>query len=1184
MRRSIKALVAGVAALALSGASVSLSSFAFADAGAPAIQSDQADYTPGSSVVLTGSSWTPGQTVHVAVDDSDNQSWHYDAYPLADESGAFETSFSLPEWFVANYTAIASDADGHRAVATFTDGNVQVRVLAGTNQVAGVSIAWSTFTNSDCTDSKNSGTASTSATAPVTTSGIGGNPTDPHSIRVSAPSTVVYGGSQYSFVNWTGDAPDETNPAICIPASVKNGVISEVANYGSPQPVGKTDQHLTFDPPSKTYGDADFSVAPYASSDSASGIPITFARISGPCTLSTATVHITGAGSCVIRASQAGNTSYNAAADVDGTIAIDKATPSCSVTGYAVPYDGSSHTATGSCTGVGGAALSGLDLSQTTHTAAGTYGSDAWSFTDGTGNYYNASGTVADSIGKVNPTCSVTGYSVNYDGNSHTATGSCTGVGGESLTGLDVSGTTHTNAGSWTDSWTFTSPSANYNNASGSVSDSIGKVNATCSVTGYSATYDGNAHVATGSCTGIGGAALTGLDLTGTSHTGAGSWTDSWSFTDVTGNYNDDSGTVSDSIAKANPTCSVTGYSVTYDGDAHTASGSCTGVNGESLSGLDLSGTTNTNAGSTLDGWTFTDVTGNYNDTSGSVTDVIAKADPTCSVTGYSVTYDGDAHTATGSCTGVKGESLSGLSVSGTTHTNAGTSATDGWSYTDATGNYNHDSGTVSDSIGKADPTCSVTGYTVTYDGDAHTASGSCTGVKGESLPGLSLSGTTHTNAGSYPTDAWSYTDSTGNYNNDGGTVADSIGKANPTCSVTGYSVTYDANAHTATGSCTGAKGETLAGLNLSGTTHTNAGSYPSDTWSFTDGTGNYNNDSGTVSDSIAKANPTCTITGYSVSYDGNFHTATGSCRGVSNELLSALDLTGTSHKDAGTYTDSWSFTASSSNYNDASGSVSDVINTVSATLLYTGTQYVAQGTSAVLSATVSSTVPACVSGQTLRFTLTPTFSGGTGLVTTAVTGSTGQASKSVATNALQTGVYEVAVSLLSANCIATDALDSLVVVGSGDTANGGGWYTLDSTSTGSGRVNFGFTVQKVPNTTNGYKGQLLLQNNGKWRFKAALDCTGCYGKSSTTPPVGAVTGSGKLYKWDATLNGGLGDWALVNSSAPFTINFTDASQGGGKKSSDAFSISIGYTTQSGDAPLPNSKLITLKGGDVKLT
>ncbi len=143
----------------------------------------------------------------------------------------------------------------------------------------------------------------------------------------------------------------------------------------------------------------------------------------------------------------------------------------------------------------------------------------------------------------------------------------------------------------------------------------------------------------------------------------------------------------------------------------------------------------------------------------------------------------------------------------------------------------------------------SVTPYSVTYDGDPHTATGTAKGVKGENLSGLNLSGTTHTSAGDYPSDAWTFTDVTGNYNNASGTAHDAIAKANAAIVVTPYSVTYDGDPHTATGTAKGVKGENLSGLNLSGTTHTSAGDYPSDAWTFTDVTGNYNNASGSTHD-----------------------------------------------------------------------------------------------------------------------------------------------------------------------------------------------------------------------------------------------------------------------------------------------------------------------------------------------
>ena len=145
----------------------------------------------------------------------------------------------------------------------------------------------------------------------------------------------------------------------------------------------------------------------------------------------------------------------------------------------------------------------------------------------------------------------------------------------------------------------------------------------------------------------------------------------------------DANGSVHDSIAKADAHVVVTPYSTTYDGNPHTATGTATGEKGELLSGFDLSGTTHTNTGTyNNDVWTFTNA--NYNDASGSINDAIAKAAAHIVVTAYGVTYDGNAHTATGTATGVKGESLTGLVLSGTTHTNAGPYNNDPWTFTNA--------------------------------------------------------------------------------------------------------------------------------------------------------------------------------------------------------------------------------------------------------------------------------------------------------------------------------------------------------------------------------------------------------------------------------------------------------------------------------------------------------------------
>ena len=78
-------------------------------------------------------------------------------------------------------------------------------------------------------------------------------------------------------------------------------------------------------------------------------------------------------------------------------------------------------------------------------------------------------------------------------------------------------------------------------------------------------------------------------------------------------------------IFKATATIDVDGYSAPYDGASHGATGSATGVLGETLAGLDLGERFTNVPGGTAD-WTFTDSTGNYNDASGTAEVVITRS------------------------------------------------------------------------------------------------------------------------------------------------------------------------------------------------------------------------------------------------------------------------------------------------------------------------------------------------------------------------------------------------------------------------------------------------------------------------------------------------------------------------------------------------------------------------------
>jgi len=381
----------------------------------------------------------------------------------------------------------------------------------------------------------------------------------------------------------------------------------------------------------------------------------------------------------------------------------------------------------------------------------------------------------------------------------------------------------------------------------------IAKADATVTTSNSNQTYDGLEHTASVEITGVGGVILTSASKSGTNVADSGSTTASIS-NDT--NYNDASGTATLTITKATATVAVVDYTGVYDASAHTASVTITGVGGATLASNSLTGTDVSESGSV----TASTSDPNYEPASGTATLTITKATATVAVVDYTGVYDASAHTASVTITGVGGATLASNSLTGTDVSESG-------SVTASTSdpNYEPASGTATLTINKATATVTVTGYSVTYDGTEHTAEGTAEGVDGEELVGLDLSGTAETDAGSY-TGTWTFTDVTGNYNDASGTVASSIAKADAVIVVTGYSVTYDGTEHTATGTATGVNGEDLAGLDLSGTTQTNAGSYTG-AWSFSDP--NYNDQSGSVSSSILRATLTVGATAASRAYNG---------------------------------------------------------------------------------------------------------------------------------------------------------------------------------------------------------------------------------------------------------------------------------------------------------------------------
>src|SRR5207302_3701561 len=160
------------------------------------------------------------------------------------------------------------------------------------------------------------------------------------------------------------------------------------------------------------------------------------------------------------------------------------------------------------------------------------------------------------------------------------------------------------------------------------------------------------------------------------------------------------------------------------------------------------------------------------------------------------------------------------------------------------------------------------------------------------------------------------------------------INQATATVNVNGYSGTYDANAHGATGSATGVAGEDLSSLLNLGASFTDV---PGGTahWTFA-GNANYAPAAGDVSITIAKASASISVTGYTGVYDGHAHGATGSAHGVSAEDLSNLLNLGASFTDVPGGTAHWTF-AGNTNYSAAIGDAAINITQAAAIIVVNG-------------------------------------------------------------------------------------------------------------------------------------------------------------------------------------------------------------------------------------------------------
>jgi hypothetical protein len=212
-----------------------------------------------------------------------------------------------------------------------------------------------------------------SSCASPETVGIVSSTTEFSAMAATGCVATVTGGSAFpTAITFTPAALGIRTATLTATDSEGNTGTATVSGVGllEPQTIA-----FTVPPPLVTYG-----VSPIAlvASGGASGNPVIFSVLSGPGSISATMLTITGAGTVVVAANQAGNSNYAAATEVTQSITVSRAILTVTANSVSIPY-GTTPVLTASITGlVNGntsSVVSGTPVLATTATSASLPGS-----------------------------------------------------------------------------------------------------------------------------------------------------------------------------------------------------------------------------------------------------------------------------------------------------------------------------------------------------------------------------------------------------------------------------------------------------------------------------------------------------------------------------------------------------------------------------------------------------------------------------------------------------------------------------------------------------------------------------------------------------------------------------------------------------------------------------------------
>jgi hypothetical protein len=543
----------------------------------PVLSTDKDDYSPGETATITGTGWPAGSTVSLHLDRNPNHAglapkdWTVivpakNADGTDNTDGAFTTTYDVVEddlnetFTLTGYVSGTMETAQIMRTVTFTDSRMLNSVTLSSTTVAPgatISATVSVTTTENGANTRWRSTGWSIGTAPATMNCVNhpnhdANGTFLETFSITAPATPGSYNAYFTAYNDDGCGNGASNTVILANVVVKAPPQSQTITF--PQPTSPVSYQGTF------------TVNP----TSDSGLPVSVAAF-GVCSISGTTVTMSsGAGTCTLTASQPGNDSFNAAADVIRTVSAQKATATIALSGLTgQAYTGSPIPVTAATTPAGLPGLSiRYDGNATAPVNAGSYAVVASLSND---NYQavNATGTLV--IGKAAATIALSGLTgQTYTGSPIPVTAATTPVGlqGLSIT-YDGNATAPVNAGSYAVAASLSNDNYQAVNATGTLV--IGKAPATVTLGSLTHVYNTSPQSATATTNPIGLPVAFTYAVGGqsvASPVNAGSYVVTATITDIN-HQGSTSGTLV--ITPASATVTVTDPNVLWTGAAQSA-------------------------------------------------------------------------------------------------------------------------------------------------------------------------------------------------------------------------------------------------------------------------------------------------------------------------------------------------------------------------------------------------------------------------------------------------------------------------------------------------------------------------------------------------------------------------------------------------------------------------------------